>query len=115
MKKIIELVLIVVVFAVIGLVSPVNAQAISDMELFAAASQVSITSVDQPVMGNQQILTLITPAKKAAVSGIKATLSKITGVEGLDIEGNELECPEALALKPDNQKVRNLLQKVKRE
>lgn len=101
MRKVLGLALIVFALTAIGLVSQANAQAISDVELFAAASQVAIARVDNATPGNQQMLLANASAQKAplktAVSALHSAATSpgsVTGVEGQDIEGNELEGPE---------------------
>ncbi|NOY60169.1 MAG: hypothetical protein GXO75_14740 [Calditrichaeota bacterium] len=101
MRKALGLALIAFSFMAVGLVSQANAQAISDVQLFAAASQVSVASVDQSATGNQQMLMVNPSAKKAllktsvtALNSATSSPSSVTGIEGQDIEGNELEGPE---------------------
>ncbi|NIA28650.1 MAG: hypothetical protein GWP06_01900 [Actinobacteria bacterium] len=101
MRKALGLALIAFSFMAVGLVSQANAQAISDVQLFAAASQVSVASVDQSATGNQQMLMVNPSAKKAllkisvtALNSAASSPGSVTGIEGQDIEGNELEGPE---------------------
>lgn len=101
MRKGLGLLLIVFAFTAMGLISQANAQAISDVELFAAASQVTITSVDHATSGNQQMLLVNPSAKKAplktsvsALNSAASSPSSVTGIEGQDIEGQDLEGPE---------------------
>jgi len=111
-RRILWLFLVTAAFVVAGVLSPAHAQAISDVELFAAASQVSISSVDQPGTSNQEALiasektemkqtmqassALALDAKaqssieaSAPVNPAKARIegAPLEGVEGPDLDG----------------------------
>lgn len=101
MRKVLGLVLIVFAFTAMGLVSQANAQAISDVELFAAASQVTIASVDHATPGNQQMLLVNPSAQKTSLKKSGGALisamsspSSVTGVEGNELNGPEKESKE---------------------
>jgi len=88
-------------FAVLALVSVAKAQAISDTDLLAAASPVSIENLGQPEMGNQEMRTIPLSIAKTGESAHGLAAFALGSNLATSIVVQEFEGPETEAMDLD--------------